>query len=256
MSPDADLVRAADRNFIGSYEKLAQHQPAGSVRRFGSLTAFVTGLPVSFLNGCVASGPASAAEMGEAVDWLNERGYPYEIFIAEDFAAEHQPELAARGFERGRWAMPAMWIRPPPEPPAPRPGVAVRAADDTASLDELLTMHIGAGMPEPIARGMFAASFVDDSDVRVFTASLDGLPVGNSIAIRTGDISGVYAVGTLSGARRRGVGTAATWAAVAAGREWGCETVVLQSSEMGYPVYLAMGFALLNRYAVFGRRPG
>lgn len=256
MSPDPDLVRAADRNFIGSYEKLAQHQPAGSVRRFGMLTAFVTGLPVSFLNGCVASGQAAAAEMGEAVEWLNKRSYPFEIFIAEDFAAEREPELAARGFERSRWAMPAMWIQPPAEPPPARPGVAVRAVDDRASVDELLAMQIGAGMPEPIARGMFAASFVEDPDVRIFTAYLDGRPAGNAIAIRTGDVSGVYAVGTLPGARRRGVGTAATWAAVAAGHDWGCAAVVLQSSEMGYPVYLAMGFAVLNRYAVFDRWPG
>jgi hypothetical protein len=28
---------------------------------------------------------------------------------------------------------------------------------------------------------------------------------------------------------------------------------VLQSSEMGYPVYLSMGFEVLKRYAVFHR---
>ncbi len=233
MSLDAGLVRAADRNFIGSYEKLAEHQAAGEVRRFGSLTAFVTSLPVSFLNGCVVPGAATSAEMSEAIEWLDERGYPYEIFIAEDFAVEHEPELAARSFELSSWRMPAMAIRPPTPPPPARPGVTVRAVDDRASLAELLTMQIGAGMPEPIARGMFAPSFVEDPDVRVFTAYLDRRPVGNSIAIHTGDVSGVYAVGTLPEARRRGVGTAATWAAVAAGRAWGCEAVVLQSSEMG-----------------------
>lgn len=256
MSRDPALVAAADRNFIGSYEKLAEHQPAGSVRSFGPVTAFVSGLAASFLNGCVAPGPAAPTEIGEAVDWLNDRDYPYEIFIAEHVADEHEGELARRGFERGRWAMPAMMIRPVADPPAPRAGVSVRGVDDERAIDELLGMQVDGGMPEETARGMFSASFLSDPDVRIFTAYLDGGAVGSSIAIRTGDVSGVYAVGTRPEARRRGVGTAATWTAVSAGYEWGCPMVVLQSSEMGYPVYLAMGFQVLNRYAVFDRRSG
>ena len=74
------------------------------------------------------------------------------------------------------------------------------------------------------------------------------------MAVRTGDVAGVYAVGTLRDARRQGVGTAATWAAVAAGRALGSETIVLQSSAMGFPVYEAMGFWTVVRYAIFARR--
>jgi GNAT superfamily N-acetyltransferase len=69
-----------------------------------------------------------------------------------------------------------------------------------------------------------------------------------SIAVRTGESGGIYSVATLESARRRGVGTAVTWAAVDAIREWGCTAAVLQSSEMGYPVYRAMGFAEVTRY--------
>ncbi len=75
--------------------------------------------------------------------------------------------------------------------------------------------------------------------------------MGTSLAIRTGEVAGVYAVGTLRDARRRGVGTAATWAAVAASRAWGCDKVVLQASEMGFPMYVDMGFRTVVRYAIF-----
>ena len=37
-------------------------------------------------------------------------------------------------------------------------------------------------------------------------------------------------------------------------RAWGCETVVLQSSAMGYAVYEAMGFRTVVRYAIYARR--
>ena len=42
-----------------------------------------------------------------------------------------------------------------------------------------------------------------------------------------------------------------TPAAVRAGREWGCEFVVLQSSPMGFGVYRQMGFEVLTHYAIF-----
>ena len=35
---------------------------------------------------------------------------------------------------------------------------------------------------------------------------------------------------------------------------WGCETIVLQSSAMGYAVYEAMGFRTVVRYAIYARR--
>lgn len=256
MSEDPDVVAAADRNFIEAYEKLAEHQAAGAVQGFGAVTAFVSGLPISFLNGCIARGAADASDLEVAVEWLDERPYPYEIWIGEEFAGSHAAALAAKGFEREAWAMPSMMIRPIVEPPPPRDDVTVRAVDDQAALDEHVAMLVDDGLPKAVAVPMYSASFANDPDVQAFTAYLDGQPAGSSLAIRTGDVCGVYSVGTKPDARRRGVGTAATWAAVSAGAGWGCSMAVLQSSEMGYPVYLGMGFEVLKRYAVFHREGG
>jgi ribosomal protein S18 acetylase RimI-like enzyme len=77
--------------------------------------------------------------------------------------------------------------------------------------------------------------------------------VGTALAIRSERASGVYSVGTLPAARRLGVGAALTWAAVVAGREWGYDTVVLQSSAMGFSLYEAMGFRTVTPYTVFSR---
>jgi GNAT superfamily N-acetyltransferase len=253
VSADPDVVAAADRNFIGAYEKLAEHQAAGSVQTFAAVTAFVSGLPISFLNGCIVPGAADAADLEAAVEWLDERPYPYEIWIGEEFADPHSAALAAKGFERERWAMPSMMIPPTVEPPAARDGITIRAVDDEAALDEHVAMLVDDGLPMAVAIPMYSASFANDPDVQAFTAYLEGRPVGSSLAIRTGDVCGVYSVGTRPEARRRGVGTAATWAAVSAGVGWGCSLVVLQSSEMGYPVYLGMGFEVLKRYAVLHR---
>jgi hypothetical protein len=79
---------------------------------------------------------------------------------------------------------------------------------------------------------------------------MDG-PWGTSIAIQTRTAGGIVAVSTLPEARRRGVGAAMSWAAVSAGVEHRHDTIVLQASPMGFPVYVAMGFRTVVPYAVF-----
>jgi len=76
------------------------------------------------------------------------------------------------------------------------------------------------------------------------------------VAIQSEGASGVVAVGTLPQARRRGIGAALTWAAVAAGAERGHDTIVLQASPMGFPLYTAMGFRTVVSYASFARPRG
>jgi GNAT superfamily N-acetyltransferase len=253
METSSDIAAGADRSFVGSYEKLAEHQKAGQVRRSGQVFAFVSHLPIPIFNGAIALELVPVADLDSAIDWLDDEAAPYSIWIREEFARQLSRPLGARGFERRPWLMPGMVIGARKAPPA-APGVSVSAVEGAAGLDEHIRVVAGSGVPEAVVRQMYAKSFATDPDVRLFTAYLDGDPVGTSLALRTGDVAGVYAVGTEERARRRGVGTAATWAAVEAGFDWGCPTVVLQSSEMGFGVYSAMGFEVVVRYAMF-RRP-
>jgi GNAT superfamily N-acetyltransferase len=121
--------------------------------------------------------------------------------------------------------------------------------------EDFLDASVELGLPHALALSVFSPSFVSDPDVQLFTGWLEGRPVGTSLAIRSGEVSGVYNVGVVPGARRRGVGTALTWASVGAGRAWGCEPIVLQATEMAVPMYEAMGFRTVASYAVFREPP-
>ncbi len=233
MNSAAELVAAAHRNYIGSFRKLVEHSANGELHAVGPLFAFVTGLPMSLFNGSVVVEPTTAAQLGEALNWLSERRLPYQVSITEELAPGLKQVVIAQGLQQEPALYPAMVLHPIPEPPDPAPAVTVVPGRDPA---------LASYLPE---------SFAADPDVRVFTAWLDERPVGTSIAIRTGDVAGVYGVGTIPEARRRGVGAATSWAAVAAGRAWGCQTIVLQATEMGLPVYASMGFRTVARYAMF-----
>ena len=141
-----------------------------------------------------------------------------------------------------------------PAPPAPVPAAASRSlGSDAAGLDEFVQVSIDGGAPADLARRLTPPSFAVDPAVQLFVGRLDGRAVGTSIAIQSRTASGIVAVATLPEARRRGVGAAVSWAAVSAGVEHGHDTIVLQASPMGFPVYAAMGFRTVVPYAVYSR---
>ena len=92
-------------------------------------------------------------------------------------------------------------------------------------------------------RATFGRGFVADPDVRIGVAELAGEPVAAAMAMRTGSVLGVYAVATIERARRRGLGRAVTRAVIDAGVDaWQSRMAILQSSEMGRPLYRSMGY--------------
>jgi GNAT superfamily N-acetyltransferase len=243
----AELVDLANENFLASFAKLAEHGAAGEVREFRRVFAVATGHPVSLFNGCVVPKAATPAQLEGALEWVRDRRVPYRAWIAETVVGELGAVLEHARLGRDRVPYPNMVLHPVPEPPSPSAGVTVAQV----GRDDFVDTSVELGLPRELAEAIYSPGFVDDPDIRVFAGRLDGTRAGYSIAIRSGEVSGVYNVGVARAARRRGVGTAVTWAAVGAGRAWGCVTVVLQSTEMALSMYEAMGFRTVVSYAVF-----
>ena len=245
-----DLVRAADESFIASFRKLAQHVPEGETHEAGPIFAFVTGLPLSGFNGCVVTQEAPASALAASLAWVAARNVPFRVWVAEKLAAGLAEVHTSYGLEPAASLYPGMVLHPIPDAPALSAGVSVVSILEP-NLDEFIGVLEESGLSSELALRLISPSFAADPDVQLFVGRLDGKPVGTSIAIRSQDASGVYNVGTLPGARRRGVGGAVTWAAVGAGRDWGCDTIVLQSSVMGLSMYVDMGFRTVAPYVVF-----
>lgn len=250
MKSDSELVAVSNENFVASFRKVVEHSPEGEARWFGRVFAFVTGLPLSLFNGCVVVEPADAAQLDAALSWLSGWNLPHKAFVATEYLVSLSDVPLDHGLRRDPDPYPGMVLHPIPEPPAPSAGVTVVPVADSL-LEEYLQVCTEVGLPLRVAQELYSRPLVADPDVQLFVARLDGQPVGKSLAIRSGGASGVYDVGTLESARRRGVGSALTWAAVTAGQAWGFDAIVLQSSQMGLPIYTAMGFRTVAPYTTF-----
>jgi GNAT superfamily N-acetyltransferase len=90
-------------------------------------------------------------------------------------------------------------------------------------------------------------STADHAAFHLLAARIDGEMVAAALAYDFGGDCGIYNVGTVEKARRRGLGTALTAAQVYDARARGCRTASLQSTEMAERVYAAVGFRDLGR---------
>jgi ribosomal protein S18 acetylase RimI-like enzyme len=106
------------------------------------------------------------------------------------------------------------------------------------------------GAPEGLLRDM------DPIDFHAAVACLDGKQVAAAIAYDHGGDCGIYNVGTMPHARRRGLGTALTARLLHDARQRGCTTASLQATEMAERLYAAVGFRDLGRFIEYVREAG
>jgi GNAT superfamily N-acetyltransferase len=240
----------ANQHWADAFEDLVADL-GGDFRRFGAVDAFLGNLPLPFANGCLVLQPVDGGDLAAALNWVRSGGVPFQARLDENvLTPDLKQVLDDHGLVEDEPPMPAMVLAPIPKSPPPAEGVEVSRVTP-ATYADFVAIMVDTGIPEAYASQIFPAHLLELNNASYFLAALDGERAGISAAVRTTPSGGIYSVATVEKARRRGVGSAVTWAAVDAIRGWGCSSAVLQSSEMGYSVYRAMGFREVTRYRRF-----
>jgi GNAT superfamily N-acetyltransferase len=103
--------------------------------------------------------------------------------------------------------------------------------------------------------GAFSRAFSRrPDDLRLYAARVDGEPVACAGAIHNEGDCGIYLVATDPEARGRGLAADLVTVALNEAREAGCVTASLQSTAMGKPVYLRLGFRDFGPLQMWERR--
>jgi hypothetical protein len=244
--------RLADANVVAAFT-LAQARlgdPRGDTARFGAVEAVAIGVDVAFYNPVLALDRACRPDdVLAAIAWMEAKGLPVSVQVRNDVRQGVHAAVEALGIVADPSATPVMVLEPiPPAPSAPS-GIVIR----TGGMELFDDWHAALGSGE-VFRRVFGNALVADPNVRLAVGYLAGAPVSGAAVLRSERTIGIYAVGTVEAARRRRIGRAVTWAAIGAGRAaWGSEIAILQSSEMGVPVYRSMGFEQVSRYIGFER---
>jgi GNAT superfamily N-acetyltransferase len=235
---DADLWLRGTETLLASWEEYSRGATGAAVQDFpGVATAVFQNEPErAVYNNALLEGDLAAAERADAIEAM-EAAYAaagvtrFAAWVHESDRAM-RTDLEQRGYtldETTRaMGMALDDIR------VPRPEIELGPPD----WNEYLRI---VGVPPGFL------SSADPGAYHILVARLDHHNVSTAMAFDHGTDCGIYNVGTLEHARRRGLGTALTALQVHDALTRGCQTATLQSTEMAERVYAAVGFRDLGR---------
>jgi len=241
-----DLVEAANKNYVQTFFDFATHSPVGKARRFGDVTAAAYGGSSPFFNRVFVLTDTKQENIERAIEWIDDTGFPYFVTSTQS----HSDQLADLPLESGAQPQPGMVLDSLDVVPKAKSELditEVTSDEGIQTFSRLAVDIFGMGdenidLFHPVARA---------EGLRIFIGQVDGEPIACGNLCVTDDVVGVYTIGVREEHRRRGYGRDMTWALLRAGQDRGCTIGVLQSSEMGLPLYQEIGFETVVTYEFF-----
>jgi GNAT superfamily N-acetyltransferase len=241
-----------DFNFAHSLSLFAATSKAGEVFETQEFMLINNKVPVAEFNQAYLKRPLHkpSRALDRMVEHYARAGVPFAMHAPDDNPALGE-ELLARGFTR-RPDMPVMELAGDTPISFDVPGLRVEPVADARTLSDFQRVAFGSfGYPLQAAPMALTDLLVALPHVAFYVGYLDGQALCCSGLIFTGNVAGIYWVGTLATGRRRGLGAAITAHAARGARARGHLRVCLQASEQGAPVYRRMGFRDVRSYLRF-----
>lgn len=250
MPVTADAAAAA---LVADFARLCAAHPNGWVRREDGVAAFYTGVPAPNFNGLVVE--RDDADPGIAEQMLDEiaaTGVPYDVSVrSDDYVAF--VELARSRHLSTRQTVPLMVLESAGRviDQALPEGLSVRELGPEEADVHIAITAAAFEMPIEIGRQLLPPEVWELGGSRAYLGEVDGRPVATAVGMTTGDVVGIFNVGTLEDARGRGFGRALTVRAIADGVANGAQWAYLQSSAAGYSIYRRLGFETVEEWSQY-----
>jgi GNAT superfamily N-acetyltransferase len=240
---NSDLYLHGARTAVACWTEYARTTPAAEIHRLPGIDVgvFPEGPERGVFNNAIVEHGLAGSAASAAVDAAG-RAYAdasitsYAVWVHESDVAMRD-ELTGRGYlhQETTWAMGLSLD----ESAAPTSAIDLGPDDWT---EYLRILELPAGL----------LAGADPSSFHVLTARWEGVGAATSMAFDHEDDCGLYNIGTLEHARRKGLSTALVALHLRHARARGRRTATLQATEMARGVYASAGFRDLGRILEFG----
>jgi GNAT superfamily N-acetyltransferase len=245
----ATLTAAIEENLFSLLRAMGR-LPGGRLEESEDMIRFSTGLPSPMFNGVARTRVETVSP--HLLDrpffwWTGPQSAPPDL----------DDRLEAAGLrEAGRdWPAMAMALADIDEEQAAPQGVTVERARNETELERWGRIFWAAHDLPPWSADSWleAARRLRFRDLpwEHWVATIDGEPAGVGISHTGGGVVGLYGIGTLPTARRRGVGSALTLVPMLAARDDGVRAAILHATPEGEQLYLRLGFREYCRISRF-----
>lgn len=263
-----ELIRRGDANLVAYLRHLATTSTGGEVLERDGLLLFAGAhnYPGAYTNGAIRLGTEhsdATADIGAASRFFDARRRGFALWVRGDADADLDRAAAAAG----------LWPRPPvegnpgiaidhplPDPVLPAGTTLRRVCDDAGARAYLDVVAAGYGVAEaPLEVTetiLFSLASLQSPQVAAFLASAGDEAVAGCMTYVAAGAGGLQWAATRPALRGGGLGTAVFVAACNAGFEMGATCATGQSSALGTPIWVRLGFEVVTRYRRYLARPG
>ena len=245
----ASLRRAMHENALRALQRSSSLGPRATQIEVGPWLLVDADSSYTFLNVAALRCPVDdvAVAAAQARQWFAARGVDYRFLLDHSADGELVDYLVETGC-RVEHGLPAMLLDP-----IPVAGPTVADLEIVRVTPGALAREYGGigGEEQGLDRALMVAiadAAAVDADFVALLGRIESEPVATSLALVTGDIVGIYNVNVVAPRRRRGLGSAMTWAAARVGQERGCLAAFLESTPQSHGLYQRMGFRTQYHY--------
>jgi ribosomal protein S18 acetylase RimI-like enzyme len=243
-SEDISAIEAITRN---CYRSFAGFPNAVTIDN-DEIFAVLSHMPIPFFSG-VARTNLEDSGVEAMIDRLQSIGSPFRWWVTPSTRPNELGSiLRARGFRHAYDApgMIADLTAVPLDVPLPR-GITMRQLTHVDELADWLAVFTVVFSSPEHERGVWRDAYArcgvgENQPWQHFVAFEGDRPLAITSVLVDGDLAGIYFVATMPEARGRGIGSAATRAAMRYARDAGATRAALQSSDSGFGVYRDLGF--------------
>jgi GNAT superfamily N-acetyltransferase len=251
----SELEDRVDAGIVGAWRGRATGVDGGEALELDGLVLALTNLPADDQNvALVERDPADPVEaLRRAEEEFRARGRQFGVKIVVGRTPGIESAVRELGLRR-ILVEPVMAAAVSDlTEPTPLAAVEVRRATTGPDLAAAVEIEMGVfGTTREIAEALVPPSVAEDPNVRAYVATLGGEPVAGAHTRRHERTVGVFGVGTIDRARRRGIGGALTAFVVRDHRDV-ADVAWLESSDLGRPVYERIGFRTIAYTEVWVR---
>lgn len=245
----ATLTGAIEENLFSLFRAMAE-LPGGRLDESEEMIRFSTGLPSPMFNGVARTriGTVSGQLLEQPFFWWTG---------PQSSPADLDDRLEAAGLKpAGRnWPGMAMALADIDEEQAAPEGVEIEPVSGERELERWGPVFCAAhDLPPWSADAWFESARrlgFRDLPWQHWIARLDGEPAGVGVTHTGGGVIGLYGIGTLPTARRRGVGSALTLVPMLQARDEGFRAAILHATPDGERLYPRLGFREYCRISRF-----
>lgn len=248
---DPHLATVIEKQWFECLAYFPRYTPHGELLSDISLTRGVTGIPHPMWNWVIRTHLTLKnrdAKIKETVDYFNSRHLPFTWWTGPSTRPPTLGEhLEAHGFlhrpDNAGMAIELSMI--PDDLPQPSE-LSIEPVEDVVTLKKYAHVATTCFSMTPFTDHFFdvetSIGLKSFPPRRNYLGYLEGAPVACSNLLLAHGVAGIYAVGTLPAARRKGVGTAMTLVPLREARDRGYHVGVIHASPMGRGVYQRIGF--------------